>query len=279
MKNLHVVPEADGPTAEIYKVSPAVAKRWLSRNVRNRPIRKNVVEAYARDMKAGAWQITGEAIKFDRNGALSDGQHRLTAVVQSGVTVDMLVVRGLAPEAQAVMDSGSKRTASDALTFGGIKNASIVAAAARLALREPEAGYADVRIANPTNTEIAAFVTAHPRIKFAADQANHYYPAFDAPPSALALAWMRFEDAAGPFAAAEFFDAVAEMTTDGAGDPRLALIRRLATARRHRERLESKVYLSLIYRAWNAWRKGRTLKALLTEQRGDLIKVPEQVAS
>ena len=230
-------------------------------------------------MQAGAWQVTGEAIKFDTNGALSDGQHRLTAVIQSGATVDMLVVRGLAPEAQSVMDSGSKRTASDALTFGGIKNASIVAAAARLALREPEAGYATSRISNPTNTEISAFVESHPRIKFAADMASRYYPAFDAPPSALALAWMRFEEAAGAFAAGEFFDAVANMTTDGAGDPRLALIRRLATARRQRERHESKVYLSLIYRAWNAWRKGRSVGKLLTEVRGDVIKVPEQVAS
>lgn len=284
-KNLHVVPVASEPTAEVYKVTPAVAKRWLSRNVRNRPIRKGEVAKYARDMKAGAWQVTGEAIKFDTNGALADGQHRLTAVIESGATVNMLVVRGVSPEAQAVMDSGNKRTAADALHFGGVKNPTIVAAAARLALSEPGAGFAEKRTHSPTNTEIAAFVDEHPRLKFAADMARHYYPAFDAPPSVLALAWMRFEGAAGPFAAGEFFDAVAESSTDGAGDPRAALIKRLNAARRQRERLESSAYLSMIYRTWNAWRDGRKLARLPIESRASeagankKIAIPSEVAS
>lgn len=274
MTALHAVESAAEPTAGIYKVSPSVAKRWLSRNVRNRPIRKVIVDAYARDMAAGAWQVTGEAIKFDTNGALSDGQHRLTAVVQSGTTVDMLVVRGLAPEAQAVMDSGAKRSASDALAFGGMKNSSIIAAAGRLALREPAAGFSVERIGSPTNTEIATFVEENPRIKRAAEMASHFYPAFDAPPSVLALCWMRFEEVGGAFAAHEFFEAVANMTTDGPGDPRLALIRRLANARRSRERLEAAAYLSLIFRTWNAWRKGASVGKLQVESRGSAVKVP-----
>lgn len=279
-KNLHVIPQASEPTAEIYKVTPAVAKRWLSRNVRNRPIRPGEVAKWVREMKAGAWMLTGEAIKFDTNGALADGQHRLTAVIESGVTVNMLVVRGLAPEAQALMDSGAKRTASDSLTFKGVKNSSIVAAAARLAYREPDAGYVAERIANPTNSEVGKFVEDFPQIVRAAEMSNHFYPAFDAPPSVLALAWMRFEDAAGAFAAGEFFESIANMTTDGPGDPRLALIRRLATARRNSERLEPKTYLSLIFRAWNAWRKGASLQKMAPRtQGGNLVGIPKQVAS
>lgn len=279
MSDLHVVGKADTPTAEIYTVTPAVAKRWLSRNVRNRPIRKSLVESYARDMKSGAWQITGEAIKFDINGALSDGQHRLTAVVQSGASVDMLIVRGLAPEAQTVMDSGAKRTASDSLTFGGVKNPTVIAAAARLALKEPGAGFSTERLMAPTNTEIGRFVGDHPEIKRAAEMAGHFYPAFDAPPSVLTLCWMRFSETAGVFAAAEFFEAVANSATDGPGDPRLALIRRLSNARRNRERLESKAYLSLIIRSWNAWRQGKTVSKFQTDARGDLVKIPEQVSA
>src|SRR5690606_39031073 len=142
----------------------------------------------------GAWQITGEAIKFDTNGALADGQHRLSAVVESGASVDMLVVRGVAPEAQTVMDSGAKRTASDALTLVGQKHPAVLAAAARFALREPGAGYvaADDAVRNPTNTEIADFIAQNPELHQAAEIAQHYYPSFDAPPSVLAVCWMRF---------------------------------------------------------------------------------------
>lgn len=277
MTALKAVRPDEHPSAEIYKVTPAVAKRWLTRNVRNRSISEVVVDAYARDMTAGAWQITGEAIKFDTNGALSDGQHRLTAVVRSGATVNMLVVRGLAPEAQSVMDSGKKRTASDALTLAGTKNASIVAAAARLALREPGAGFVAERTAAPTNSEITEFIEEHPEIHHAAEMAGHYYPAFDAPPSVLTLCWMRFAAISLPDCA-EFFIDVANMQTRGTGDPRLALIRRLANARRNRERLEPAAYLSLIFRAWNAERRSKALNKLQVESRGDRVAIPGRLA-
>lgn len=277
MTALKIAPIDERPSAEIYKVTPAVAKRWLSRNVRNRTISQTTVDAYARDMAAGAWQVTGEAVKFDTNGALADGQHRLTAVVQSGATVPMLVVRGLAPDAQRVMDSGKKRTASDALTLGGVKNACIIAAAARLALREPGAGFTSERISAPTNSEIADFIEEHPEIHHAAEMASHYHPAFDAPPSVLTLCWMRFA-AIDLFACAQFFIAVADMQTEGAGDPRLALIRRLANARRNRERLDAPAYLSLIFRAWNASRRGKSLNKLLTESHGGTVAIPSRLA-
>jgi hypothetical protein len=273
MSALHVVDAAEQPTAEIYTVTPAVAARWLSRNVRNRVSRPSIVDAYARDMKAGNWQITGEAIKFDTNGALADGQHRLMAVIQADVSVPMLVVRGIAPDAQSVMDSGTKRTASDALTLDGHKNSTILAAVARLALKVPEAGFVSERVMAPTNSEIAAFIADNPDIHRAAEMAGHYYPRFDAPPSVLGACWMRFArvDAA---AAALFFTSVADLLTDGPADPRHALIRRLANARRNRERLENAEYLSLIFRTWNSWRRGQSAHKLASKTRGSAIKTP-----
>lgn len=277
MTALKAVRPDEGPSAEIYKVTPAVAKRWLTRNVRNRVIQQAVVDAYARDMESGAWQITGEAIKFDTNGALADGQHRLAAVIKSNATVQMLVVRGLAPEAQNVMDSGRKRSASDALTLSGMKNASILAAAARLALREPGAGFTAERIAAPTNSEISEFIEEHPELHHAAEMAGHYYPSFDAPPSVLALCWMRFS-AIDLVSCAEFFSSVANMQTRGAGDPRLALIRRFQNARRSRERLDSAAYMSLIFRAWNAERRGKPLHKMQVESHGGHVAIPTRLA-
>lgn len=278
MTALKIAPETMRPKAELKTVTPRMAKDWLKRNVRNRAVRPSMVDAYARDMLAGRWQVTGEAIKFDTNDALSDGQHRLSAIVKSGVAVEMLIVRGVAPDAQTVMDSGAKRTASDALTLVGQKNPAVLAAAARFALREPGAGFMDdrERVPNPTNSEIAAFIEETPSIHHAADLAQHYYPSFDAPPSVLAVCWMRFaaielEDAA------LFFSAVANNSTDGLGDPRSALIRRLANARRNNERLTQVAYLSMIFRAWNAWRAGKSLTSLPAESRHGDVKVPAKL--
>lgn len=59
--------------------------------------------------------MTHQGIAFDKNGILRDGQHRLTAIVDEGRDAKMVVTFGIAPEAFSVMDTGSRRTASDVL--------------------------------------------------------------------------------------------------------------------------------------------------------------------
>ena len=276
---LHIAGEAEKPTAEVYTVTPAVAKRWLTRNVRNRALKPGKVNAYARDMVAGNWHMTGEAIKFDTEGALADGQNRLHAVIKANIPVDMLVVRGIAPEAQHVMDSGAKRSASDQLVMAGVKNPMALAATARFALSEPAAGFTSTGIpkSTVTNSEIADFIADHgDALQRAAEIAQHYYPAIDMPPSVLAIAWMHFSNI-DVEAAGLFFSGIADMRTDGPGDPRLTLARRLGTIRKNRERLSQVGYLSLIYRAWNAWRKGQSISNLPTHIGKELVKVPERL--
>jgi hypothetical protein len=272
-------PDPATPSAEMYDVTPAIAKRWMTRNVRNRKAQPGVVSAYARDMASGHWKVTGEAIKFDTNGALADGQHRLMAVIKSGVTVRMLVVRGVAPESQSVMDSGRKRSAIDALTLAGRGDGPILASAARFALAEPGAGFvtqAEVK-KNITNSEIHEFVeTYDTEITEAATVARFHYPAIDMPPSVSCVAWMILSQIDKP-AAAEFWTSIAESRTDGKGDPRLALIRRLQSMRRNNERVTQSVYLSLFFRAWNTWRAGKTAEQLPTHIGGQPVKIPDRL--
>ncbi len=62
----NVLPLILKPSASVVMVDPETARRWLGRNTHNRRIRLRVVAAYARDMSAGNWHITGEAIKFGK---------------------------------------------------------------------------------------------------------------------------------------------------------------------------------------------------------------------
>jgi hypothetical protein len=90
----------------------------------NRPVHQSQVNKYAADMKAGRWGRNHQGLAFDRNGILMDGQHRLWAVAESGVTVMMPVTYGLDREAQLTIDSGLKRTTADMAAIAGFQGIS-----------------------------------------------------------------------------------------------------------------------------------------------------------
>jgi hypothetical protein len=94
-------------------VDPAIARRWLENNFRNRFVKEDVVQAYARDMLNGTWVPTHQGIAFNDQDALIDGQHRLKAVIMSGVTVRTMVTFGL----PSVID-GREMTTMDAVDRG-----------------------------------------------------------------------------------------------------------------------------------------------------------------
>lgn len=85
-------------------VTPRMAEKWLERNSVNRVVQVTHVDRLASDMEEGQYVTTHQGIAFDVDGILIDGQHRLTAIVQSGHTVKMLVTTGLPKRAQAMID-------------------------------------------------------------------------------------------------------------------------------------------------------------------------------
>lgn len=119
---------------DVVKVDPETASNWLSRNFRNRPVNEKHVKELARAIQCGEWKMNAEPIKFSKDGALIDGQHRLKAVVASGKAIQMMAVWGVDNEAFDTMDQGVKRTSGHILHIGGEKDANNLAAIARLYL-------------------------------------------------------------------------------------------------------------------------------------------------
>lgn len=117
---------------EVLTISPSVAKEMLKTNINNRPPIKSSINHYSRQMSGGKWRMTGEAIKFDEDGNLIDGQCRLMACIQSGCSFTTTVARGLSPEVFNVMDQGSIRTPAHAFGRDGKKRYAMLAAAVRL---------------------------------------------------------------------------------------------------------------------------------------------------
>lgn len=117
---------------KIEKISPERAQEYLTHNYSNRPIAKPEVRRYVRLYKSGKHELTHQGIAFDKKGRLRDGQTRLTAIVESGVTIPMMVTRGLSETAAAAVDSGRRRTDAQALSMTSGTNVSgFIAAIAR----------------------------------------------------------------------------------------------------------------------------------------------------
>ena len=95
-------------TQDGYEISPEQAKKWLEKNDNNRNINYAKVKKMAKDMKEGHWDTTHQGIAIASDGTLVDGQHRLLAIVESGVTVRMNVTFN-ASKSQHI-DSGNSRS-------------------------------------------------------------------------------------------------------------------------------------------------------------------------
>jgi hypothetical protein len=258
----------------IETIKPDTARDWLLQNTNNRRVRARVVDAYARDMVAGNWRMSGEAIKFGAAGTLLDGQHRLHAIVEADVAVQMLVVRGVDEAAQTVMDTGAARTAGDALKLlGEGTHYSALAAAARLAIlyNLGEVVGNNIKI---TNTEIVEFAGANPDLRRAVELAGSWHGQIDVPLSILSMTTWRLIQVDADDCIL-FFSRVADKTNLSSRDPILALINRLAEIRRSGRRVERGDYLSLIFRAWNYWRSGKTVAALPVRVNGGAVDIPE----
>lgn len=109
-------------TATFEYIDPEIAEQFLAKNTQNRPLQKHHVKYLAKEMLEGRWQFNGDAIVFDINNVMRQGQHRMQAVIQTGLGFWFLVVRGIDPAAFSTMDCGKPRNGSDALALIGEKH-------------------------------------------------------------------------------------------------------------------------------------------------------------
>jgi hypothetical protein len=110
-----------------YRITPAVAARiLLERDQRNRKRTKarsiRHIEHLVSELRTGNWRFTGECVRFDSEGCLSDGGHRMEAINRSQVPASMKVLTGFDRSSQIVLDCARlPRTGTDALTLDGLE--------------------------------------------------------------------------------------------------------------------------------------------------------------
>ena len=168
-------------------VGPEWAAAALERNHDNRPIRKSGVATIARAMREGRYRDKlPMPICFDIEGILRDGQHRLSAVVESGCTIFFTVCFGCDPGERDYYDQGIPRSVSDIAREHGHASTTLAQAVAVLILRV-ELGDGGPLDRNMQTERIDALFAAGP--DFAASLRECRKARALVPPTTGALAW------------------------------------------------------------------------------------------
>jgi len=108
------------PSVRIQTITPAIARKWLDKNRdNNRNVVQSRVKQYAADMIAGRWELSDQAISFDEDDELVNGQHRLEAIILANKPIVSLVMFNLPTKAMLVLDSGKKRNTDEAFQVAG----------------------------------------------------------------------------------------------------------------------------------------------------------------
>ena len=249
--------------SRVQTISPSRAAEMLDANTTNRPLSRAVVRSFADAMRRGDWVVTHQGIAFDVNGVLVDGQHRLAAIIEADMPVEVTVFTEVDEGTFDVLDTGKRRNAADVLAIEGEKSSTMLAAMVRtiwLYENRPDLNWSG-GAAVVTNHQIVQTLDRHPKLR-----------GFVAVGEQIAVATGMIKNAAG---AASYLvsrsskraelDEWYEGIIDGAGlgkkDARLVFRRVMfAMARKQSgqamRRRDTREHVALYLKAFNAWRAG-----------------------
>ncbi|MBZ9759459.1 hypothetical protein LB553_00970 [Mesorhizobium sp. CA8] len=274
--------EASGqPFAEVVTIDPPLAHLLLQRNPadENRKLSASTVAKYAADMAGGRWQgLNGQTIVISKDGYLNDGQHRLNAVISCGGSIPFTVVFGAERESRMTIDQNKVRTSGDYIGMAGIKNANKVAAIAALVHayetnQLPKGSavgptHGDVK---PTKALLHKFALARlPDIEQALRFADRKDVRKIATDTRIAGALYIIAGVVGFEDAEQFFAKFIDGDNLGKTSPAFQVRERLL-----QERMNGMVpirrTLEIIFRGWNAYRRGERMSRLTL--RNDLPEI------
>lgn len=249
----------------VMSLTPADASYMLDTQEKNRPISHRVVDKYRSDMSEGLWVFTGDPIRFDEDGHLLDGQHRLTSLagMHEGFSLDFLIIEGLPTSTQLSMDQGRKRTAGSQLSLLGVKEGNIVASAVKTIIlydsgmfHDSGRGYRHV-MDRITSAAIERWVGENPeKTEFLVSQAP-VARKIEAPTSltvALSSVFHGIDEAD----ADDFFQRLKSGADLHVNHPILALRNRFTNIRKNKTSVPENEYIGMYITSWNIFRSGRS---------------------
>lgn len=271
-------PLLPGVTFSVHYVTPDIAGEWLLLMDKQRKEVLDRSDRYALDMSDKGWMFTGDPVRFDRNGAFIDGQHRLRAIIKSDVAQILLIIRGLDPKVMEVLDIGLKRTFTHLLQMAEVPNASYAAAITKAHFLWDQGLYGQrtvARIVDPerfgidaTHAELWAHFGRFPQVIESARAASRMSVLFNSRTvtrTSLGLVWMVLTTI-DPYRRDAFFGQVCgevDLTDHLPGYAPRVLGDRLQRPTSLRDaKVPQWAAISLLFRGWNAWVTGERLMSM-----------------
>lgn len=251
----------DQVRTQVIDLTPALARVLLSRNEGNRALKEGLVLSYARDISSGAWDFNGEPIIVSRDGQMNDGQHRCEAVIASDTPIKTIMVLGVERSTRTTLDQGKMRTSGDYLAMNGHANPNELAGAASLFWQYSNFGMlAKGSSQRPTKTEVTRTVDANPDLVKSIQYCARKGAKAVGGKTLLAFLHYAFTRAAGRPAADEFIASLTEGIGLSSKSPILYVRNRLIN---EGIKMRGNLRAELIVKAWNAYRRGETLRHLM----------------
>jgi hypothetical protein len=122
--------------SQIFEITPEMAREILRFQPSQRMLYPTTVAHFAALIRDGDFQTTHQGIAFDERGELSDGQHRLTACVETGIPIRVMVSFNVPRATFEAVDGGRTRSVADHLftgkLVGDMRIAGTISAAGRV---------------------------------------------------------------------------------------------------------------------------------------------------
>jgi hypothetical protein len=245
---------------QIIEITPQLAESFLEKNTSNRPLSLRTINELAQAMENDEWQVNGEAIKFDIQGNLIDGQHRLKAIIKSNQPIRTFVLRDLSADSFKTLDTGKKRGNADTLSILGFNNPALLAASSRFVFNFQASQLRSNKVVS--NLQMEDFIARNPEICLSIDfikeiKAESLFPGAVAAGLHFLMCKSDRDDAE------LFFRDLAKGSMLGATDPVFLLRERLLYYKnRVGSRLSRRELVAHIIKAWNYRRTGKIVKRL-----------------
>ncbi len=152
-------------TPKVERITPKKAEYLLRDNDHNRNLSQVVVDQYANAMRRGEWRENGASIVLSGRKLL-DGQHRLQAVIDSNIPQNFVVVRGVAGDAFATVDTGNRRMLADVFSIENHKYPNVLAVAVNMHAAFTQSGQFRPRMRRHAKTyaELSEYLAANPQL-------------------------------------------------------------------------------------------------------------------
>lgn len=243
---------------QIVKVTPEIAEAFLTQASANRRLNMGHVRTLTDSILRGEWKLTHQGIAFDETGALLDGRHRLSAIIEAKTPVEMLVVHGLTKDVLSVLDTGKRRSAADTLFSTGAKYLSLLSSTVRhviLFKTMPDHRWSGAQARVSNDRILAAYNDDKDMYEEAVTMGRELSKHLFASPTAAALGYFLTTEAAPAAEIEGWISGLKSGANLDPGDARLTLreVPRDTRKRGSKRRMDMRDQVAIYIKAWNSW--------------------------